>query len=91
MLVSLVLAALAGLAASQGNGSRWQCSGMTERKEVREMFADGDFGAFVTAFKEMAVDGSLRDLINIHVNQWSHAHFTPYVFLNYTANLCIPQ
>jgi hypothetical protein len=76
------------------NGVPFDCTSLTERKEVREMKADGDWEGFVRAFKNLARDGTLSRFINDHIRilhalslfnhftycivNWTHAHFTSY-------------
>jgi hypothetical protein len=61
--IIILIIALLALCRSQ------DCTGTTQRKEVREMKAEGNFELFVTAFKTMSTDGTLASLVNIHVNQ----------------------
>ncbi|KAJ3382053.1 hypothetical protein HDU92_004980 [Lobulomyces angularis] len=58
------------------------CSGQTIRKEVRQMKKDGDWEAFVSAYKSMVADGTLSNWVNQHVNSWDFAHFNAH-FLPY--------
>lgn len=53
------------------------CNATVQRHEVREMKAAGALDAYIAAFKAMAGDGSLAKYVNIHVDNWSFAHFSP--------------
>jgi len=62
------------------SNNRVQCSGRSRRKEVRQLKQEGGFDRFIQAFKAMAADGSLAELVNLHgpaPGFWAHAHFTP--------------
>lgn len=62
-------------------GIPYQCSGTSFRKEVRDMASDGQLQSFVTAFKQLATDGTLAKFVNWHSpnkgGYWDFAHFTP--------------
>lgn len=61
------------------SSNRVQCSGVTYRKEVRQMRAEGQFDLFVNAFKALAADGTLDKFTQWHGPQgyWSYSHFSP--------------
>lgn len=58
----------------------YNCSGITIRKEVRQMKADGDWDGFVKAFKTLNTNGVLQKYVELHSanpdGYWSYAHGT---------------
>lgn len=63
-LVTTPSAPPAKLPSSPACDGRWVI-----RKEIRQMKQDGDFDGFVKAFKQMATDGSLQQLVTWHKYQ----------------------
>ena len=74
-------------------GNTIGCVGVTERKEVRQMKADGDLDAFIRAFKMASKEAEgLIALVKMHVDiasggQFENVHATPRTWPWHRVNL----
>lgn len=67
----------AGGPSNTTSAAKVPCNATVTRREVREMKSTGALDAYITAFKKMASDGTLAKYVNIHVDAWNFAHFSP--------------